>query len=110
MRNFIRALRHTWPYRGRFILSLACAVLAAMLWGLNFTSIYPILKILGNDQTLVQDIDARIASNQKEIETTEAELRRFEVKAQQLVGVPSDPEVEHRLRDLTRDQVKREAN
>jgi len=109
MRNFIRALRHTWPYRGRFILSLVCAVLAAMLWGLNFTSIYPILKILGNDQTLVQDIDARIAANQKEIETTEAELRRFEVKAQELVGVPSDPEVEHRLRDLTRDQVKREA-
>lgn len=108
MRNFMRALRHTWPYRGRFILSLVCAVLAAMLWGLNFTSIYPILKILGNDLTLVQEIDARIASSQKEIDTTELELKRYAAMALELKDIPSNPEMEHRLRDLTRDQVKRE--
>ena len=108
MRNFMRALRHTWPYRGRFLLSLVCAVLAAMLWGLNFTSIYPILKILGNDLTLVQEIDARIASSQKEIDTTELELKRYAAMALELKDIPSNPEMEHRLRDLTRDQVKRE--
>ena len=109
MRNFLRALRHAWPYRGRLALSLVCAILAAMLWGLNFTSIYPILKILGSEQSLVQEIDSRIATTEKEIEAAEGDLERFGVKAREMVGVPSTSQVEQRLRDITRDQVKREA-
>ena len=37
MKNFLRALRHAWPYRRRFAVSVFCAAFAAMLWGLNFT-------------------------------------------------------------------------
>ena len=48
----LRALRYCWPYRHRMVLSVVCALLAAVLWGLNFTAIYPVLKILGSDQNL----------------------------------------------------------
>src|SRR5262245_38651475 len=41
MKNFARALRHAWPYRGRLLISVVCALMAAVLWGGNFTSIYP---------------------------------------------------------------------
>src|SRR5439155_12318415 len=29
MKNFLRALRYAWPYRGRLIFSVICAVMAA---------------------------------------------------------------------------------
>src|SRR5262249_39731921 len=67
MKNFIRALRSSWPYRGRFLLSLVCAIFAAILWGLNFTAIYPVLKILSTKQSLQEWVDERIAVTQKDI-------------------------------------------
>ena len=54
MKNFLRALRHALPYRQRLGISIFCAVCAAVLWGLNFTSIYPVLKLLHTGQSLHQ--------------------------------------------------------
>ena len=71
MKNFLRALRHAWPYRKRLALSVLCALMAAVLWGLNFTSIYPVLKLLHTNQTPQEWVDERI----KLIET---DLKKFE--------------------------------
>ena len=60
MKNFLRALRFVWPYRGRLILSLGCALIVALLWGANFTAIYPILKILREGQNLQGWVDSQI--------------------------------------------------
>lgn len=60
MKNFLRALRFCWPYRHRLTLSVVCALAAAVFWGLNFTAIYPVLKILGNDQNLQDWVGQRI--------------------------------------------------
>ncbi len=46
MHNFFRALQFAWPHRWKFIASLLCAIMVALLWGANFTAIYPFLKIL----------------------------------------------------------------
>jgi ATP-binding cassette subfamily B protein/subfamily B ATP-binding cassette protein MsbA len=67
MKNFLRALRYCWPYRYRLGLSIACALLAAVLWGLNFTAVYPVLKILGGDQNLQEWVNDKIAEVQKRI-------------------------------------------
>lgn len=67
MKNFLRALRHCSPYRHRLGLSIACALLAAVLWGMNFTAVYPVLKILGGDKNLQQWVDGEIADVQKTI-------------------------------------------
>src|SRR5579884_1047744 len=60
MKNFLRALRCAWPYRVRLGVSVFCAVLAAVFWGLNFTAIYPVLKIIGSDKNLQQWCDTEI--------------------------------------------------
>src|SRR5262249_38658585 len=60
MKNFLRALRCAWPYRIRLGVSVLCAVLAAVFWGLNFTAIYPVLKIIGSDKNPQQWIDGEI--------------------------------------------------
>lgn len=68
MKNFVRALRFCWPYRHRLTLSVICALAAAVFWGLNFTAIYPVLKILGNDQNLQDWVNERIDDVQKRID------------------------------------------
>jgi ATP-binding cassette subfamily B protein/subfamily B ATP-binding cassette protein MsbA len=47
MKNLLRALRCCWPYRGRLLISIACAMVAAGLWGISFTAVAPVLRILG---------------------------------------------------------------
>ncbi len=92
MKNFLRALRHSWPYRGRLLLSIGCALMAAILWSLNFTAIYPVLKILGNEQTLQGWIDEQINATQKQIDTWHAELDRRRQEARTLEVQPDSPE------------------
>ncbi len=68
MKNFIRALKFAWPYRYRLVLSVSCALMAAMFWSLNFTAIYPVLKIISSDKNLQQWIDAEISETQGRID------------------------------------------
>ena len=49
MKNFLRGLRATWPYRGRLFASIVCALFAAILWSLNLSAVYPVLILLQDD-------------------------------------------------------------
>src|SRR5205085_3473591 len=82
MKNFLRAFRFAWAYRGRLFISVACALFAAVFWGLNFTAIYPVLKILGSDKNLQEWIDWDIDQSQKNIDGWHADLERL-LKQQQ---------------------------
>lgn len=100
MRNFLRALKYSWVYRRRLFISIVCALLAAALWGLNFTAVYPVLKILGSNLTLQQWIDLKIDATQLEmknlstdLEKKKAELEDVETKA---AGRPRE-RAEHKL-------------
>jgi ATP-binding cassette, subfamily B, bacterial MsbA len=74
MKNFLRALKYTWLYRRRLFISIICALFAAALWGLNLTAVYPVLKILGSNQTLQEWVDLRIEAEQREINVLSAQL------------------------------------
>jgi ATP-binding cassette subfamily B protein/subfamily B ATP-binding cassette protein MsbA len=74
MKNFLRALSYAWPYRQRLIVSLVCALLAALLWGANFTAIYPLLKLLHSRQTLHHWVESSISSTQDEIANFNSQL------------------------------------
>ena len=66
MKNFLRAA-DALPYRKRLCLSILCAVFAAILWGLNFTAVYPVLKLLTTGQSLQVWIDGSIRTQQNDI-------------------------------------------
>src|ERR1700736_3466635 len=72
MKNFLRAFRFAWNYRFRLFASVLCAVIAAVFWGLNFTAIYPVLKIIGTDKNLQQWVDLEIQRIRKDIRATQA--------------------------------------
>src|SRR6516162_7580221 len=76
MKNFLRALRHALPYRRRIIISITAALFAAVFWGLNFTSIYPVLKLLKTEQSPHHWINDQITQVQKEIDNLEAEIEK----------------------------------
>lgn len=101
MRNFFRALRFAWPYRFRLLFSVLCAVLAAVLWGLNFTALYPVLKILGSDQNLQGWANDAIQRVQKEqIEPLQKEIEDKSKKAELLEKEPESVERDNRSRRL----------
>lgn len=109
MKNFLRALRFAWPYRGRLFLSLFCALMAASLWGLNFTAIYPTLKLLRADTTLLAEVDLQIAGLQRDIAKVEANVDELQQRARESESLPSTRQTEQIRRDHTRDLVKQES-
>ena len=106
MKNFVRALRHTWPYRRRFAVSVVCAALAAVLWGLNFTCIYPVLKLLDDKQTPGQQVDGYIDKVQADIDKYEPESQKLQDTLRNLEKQPTSPEVETRKREATGDAAR----
>jgi ATP-binding cassette subfamily B protein/subfamily B ATP-binding cassette protein MsbA len=109
MKNFLRALRHALPYRRRLILSIVCALCAAVLWGANFTSIYPVLKLLNTGNSPQMWIDGRIAKNDKEIEGLQAIVDKLNKRDKELKEQPQVGDIEKRKRDLARELSKQEA-
>jgi ATP-binding cassette subfamily B protein/subfamily B ATP-binding cassette protein MsbA len=71
MRNFLRSLRYSWPYRHRLAAAWLCALIVAVLWSLNLSLAYPVLTILSSGQNLQQWVDTEIEGVQKELDNPE---------------------------------------
>jgi ATP-binding cassette subfamily B protein/subfamily B ATP-binding cassette protein MsbA len=108
MKNFLRALRHSWPYRRRLLLSVVCALLAAVVWGLNFTAIYPVLKILGNEQTLQEWVDGQIEETQKQIEDLNTERDLLHQQSWASGELSDAADIDRRQRELAAAEVRLE--
>jgi subfamily B ATP-binding cassette protein MsbA len=99
MRHFLRALRFAWPYRYRLGISFACALLAAGLWSLNFTAIYPILKIFGTGQNLQTWINVSIEKCQKErIDPAKEKVDELNIEKKRIEDLPVNDHNLGRLR------------
>ena len=68
MRNFLRTLKYSWPYRFRLLASVFCALMVAVLWSLNLSAIYPVLKILSTNKNLQQWVDEEIDDYQQKLD------------------------------------------
>jgi subfamily B ATP-binding cassette protein MsbA len=100
MKNFLRALRHAWPYRYRFGLSVACAAVAALLWGLNFTCIYPVLKLLHTRQSPQQWVEDCVNDAQREVDRLEGDAKRWGDKDSELEKLTQDRHIRQQRHDV----------
>lgn len=91
MRNFLRGLRSTWPYRGRLTASIVCALLAAVLWSTNLTAIYPVLTLLKNDKSWAEQLQSDINNLQKDYADQRVKRDRLERDLQQVQSRPEGP-------------------
>jgi ATP-binding cassette subfamily B protein/subfamily B ATP-binding cassette protein MsbA len=101
MKNFLRAVRCSWPYRGRLLLSVLCAAFAAVLWSLNFTAIYPVLEILHSRQSPQDWIEAQITYFEKELATAQERVRHLTEAERNLREQPPGGFRDQHQRDLT---------
>ncbi len=102
MRNFLRALRCAWPYRGRLITSIVCALVAAALWSLSFTTIYPVLTTLGREISLHDWAAEEIKDLEKQVKVKEDERSRPALEREDLVRQPPSKDRDRRLAENTR--------
>ncbi len=109
MKNFLRVLRHALPYRYRLVLSITAALCAAVLWGANFTSVYPVLKLLHSGESLHSWIDGVIASRQKDIDGWQVRVEALTEKEKALEKLPPSRMVDKHKRDLSAELLKLES-
>ena len=74
MKNFLRGLRYTWPYRGRIVLSIVFAFLAALLWSLNLSAIYPVLQVLKTEKSWPEQINEKVESLKRDYDEESIKL------------------------------------
>jgi ATP-binding cassette subfamily B protein/subfamily B ATP-binding cassette protein MsbA len=109
MKNFIRALRCSWRYWRRLILSVLCAVFAAVFWGLNFTAIYPVLKIITTEKTLQEWAEDSIQQLRvKTIEPLESTIAQLKEQSQKLDRQPASRVKSDQRRKLASDLARME--
>ena len=83
MKNFLRAVQFALRYRGRLAISIFCAFIAAALFGLNFSIVYPVLQLLDKKQNLQEWVDGRIQTIENEIVQRETEIDNLEAEQRQ---------------------------
>lgn len=110
MHNFFRALRFAWPYRWQFASSIFCAVFVALLWGANFTAIYPFLKILTEKKTPQEWASEQLTANELEIAQLTKSVQelqtRVAVESDKPRSTPRDKQMADLSGQLSKDQVK----
>ena len=106
MKNFLRSLRYVWPYRRRLIASIVCALLAAALWGLNFTAVYPFLKLLTTEQSLQTWIDTSIARQEKLVDDLDRKADRASKNEEEAHKGADGKQKDKKLRDAVAESYK----
>src|SRR5262245_18446290 len=101
MKNFFRAVKYALRYRGRLIISFVCALIAASLWGLTFSAVYPILQLMEKKQSLQVWVDYRIAAIDKEIAARELEIDQKEAEKTAIEKLPPGKNRDDKLHKIT---------
>ena len=109
MKNFLRAVKFALRYRGRLIISVLCALVAAAIWGMTFSAVYPVLKLMETKQSLQVWVDGRIAEIDKDIAAREADKDSFEARKRDIEAMPLGKDREEKLHKITEDLDTKEA-
>lgn len=76
--NEIRSiLTFLWPYRGKIALSVVCAVIISILWSLNLSVTFPMVRVLFQGDTLQAYVDNEIVDLRGEIDDYSASLENL---------------------------------
>lgn len=109
MREFVRILKYTWPYRYRLVASVCCAFMVAALWSLNLSAIYPVLKILSTDKNLQEWVNEEINALQKQLDDpvrSEERLSQLKATLRDLDDRPHQPNAQTKERKTTEEIAK----
>jgi subfamily B ATP-binding cassette protein MsbA len=76
--SFRRLIPFILPYRRRIVVSIAFGLIVAALWGANLTAVFPVVKLLLEQQSLDEYVAVEIQTAQDEIKLRRANLDRIQ--------------------------------
>jgi len=105
MTNFARTLRLALHYHWTVAGSVVCALLVALLWGADIGALYPLVEVVGKNQSLQQWADGAISDAQQSAD------RQAATEARLTLQLKTAPAAEHRQleRALSQATTSREA-
>ena len=107
MGNFARSVRLALRYYWTVAASGICALVVTGLWGANIGTLYPIVEVVGNNQSLEEFIDKGIGRSEKAIAEESAAIESLK---QQVAAEPDDaPEIRRALVAATHRRQSAEA-
>jgi ATP-binding cassette subfamily B protein/subfamily B ATP-binding cassette protein MsbA len=92
--NFGRVVRMAIRYKFTFAASIFSALMVAILWGGNIGTLYPVVEVIFQDQSMQQWIDGQIAEGRKGIDDKTTQLDRL---THELANVHNDATAEKSL-------------
>ena len=98
-----RVFPHIWPYRGKLMLSLVFAGLVGLLWGLNLSIAFPVVKVLLQEQDLRDYVSQEIDKAEQSIASRTTEIENIDKRLSQL---PDGDEKVRLLKRQSRQQSK----
>jgi subfamily B ATP-binding cassette protein MsbA len=103
MRSFLRALKYSWVYRSRLILSFLCALMVAAFWGANISSVGVVLTILADEKTLQDWVDERIQNLDKQSKLKEENRQRVQAILDKIENDPNAVDRENQKRNKNKE-------
>lgn len=103
MKPFFIAVRHSFRYRWTIAGAFACSLLIAIIWSASITTVFPVVKIVLEDETAITWVEGEIESSRLNLERFTAEVAELEAELERT----GDPAVANRL-DLRRDRIHAE--
>ena len=80
MRNAVRLFKFIWPQRARLAWSAFFALIVAALWGANLTVVFPVVKVLVEQENLHEWVDAEIAECRQRISEADEQIGKTDLE------------------------------
>ncbi len=83
MNKFARLMPYVWPSRHKLFVSFGFAALVALLWGGNLATVFPIVKVLLEGESLQQYVQREMKDASGERDYYETEVRALDAQLAQ---------------------------
>jgi ATP-binding cassette subfamily B protein/subfamily B ATP-binding cassette protein MsbA len=104
MKPFLRAIKLSLKYRWSIAGAFLCSFLIAIIWSASITTVFPVVKIVLEDETAITWVDKSIKVGEANLVAIQTEIDEL----QSQVKVTADPVVSNRI-ELKHDRLAAEA-
>ena len=106
MSSATRILAYVIPHRGKSALSVLFAFLVAVLWSLNLSAAFPLVKLLLQQQSLTEYVETNIAEANAELDERQRRVAHID---KLIANLPANAASSPEQVELLREQAKQQA-
>ena len=104
MKPFLRAIKQSLKYKWSIAGAFLCSFLIAIIWSASITTVFPIVKIVLEDETAISWVDNSIQTYEVSLQALDAEVADLNAEFEQTNDSPS---ISNRI-ELKQDRIHAE--